>query len=305
LLAGADRVEGTLLGNGERTGNVDLVTLAMNLYSQGIDPGLDLADMSRIVQTVEQCTGIALHPRHPYAGELVYTAFSGSHQDAIHKSLAKQRAGEPWQVAYLPIDPKDLGRRYEEVVRINSQSGKGGLLHVLERDFGISMPRWLQIAFAKRVQGAAEEHGGEVRSATLRRMFETAYVEIPSGFQLKQHALRQKNGRLVIEANAGIGNCTGEGETAAQALLDGICRLRGGRAELEACDEYLLGAGAIAHAMASVCVRFGQETRIGVAFAPDATRAVLQAVMTAAGRHFGATPARDGGRPSSAPGPRA
>ena len=159
VMAGADRVEGTLLGNGERTGNTDLITMAMNLYSQGVDPKLDFSQMHDIVAVVEECTEIRTHPRHPYAGELVFTAFSGSHQDAIRKSLAHYEEGKIWNVAYLPIDPHDLGRRYEEVVRINSQSGKGGVLHVLERDFGITLPRWLQIDFAKVVQREAERTG--------------------------------------------------------------------------------------------------------------------------------------------------
>ncbi len=145
---GADRVEGTLLGNGERTGNMDIVTLAMNLYSQGIDPKLDLSNPDEIIQVVHECTGIAMHPRHPWVGEMVYTAFSGSHQDAIRKSLKHQKPDEPWQVAYLPIDPHDIGRDYQAVIRVNSQSGKGGMAFLLERDYGISLPRWMMLALA-------------------------------------------------------------------------------------------------------------------------------------------------------------
>ena len=143
LMAGADRVEGTLLGNGERTGNMDIVTMAMNLYSQGIDPELDLSNPDEIIQVVTQCTGIPVSPRHPWIGELVYTAFSGSHQDAIRKCLHQQDENEHWQVAYLPLDPKDLGRDYQAVIRVNSQSGKGGIAFVLERDYGLSLPRWI------------------------------------------------------------------------------------------------------------------------------------------------------------------
>jgi 2-isopropylmalate synthase len=214
VLAGADRIEGTLLGNGERTGNMDLVTMAMNLYSQGIDPELDLSDMRRIIDTVEYCTEIETHPRHAYAGELVYTAFSGSHQDAIRKSLAKQRPDEPWQVAYLHIDPRDLGRRYEEVVRINSQSGKGGVLHVLERDFGITLPRWLQIAFSKVVQGEAERMGGEVQGAEVRRLFDAAYVGVPSGFELRDYDVRRVGARVHVQCDVGGVNIEGEGHGA-------------------------------------------------------------------------------------------
>lgn len=165
VMAGADRIEGTLLGNGERTGNMDLITMAMNLYSQGIDPQLDFSRMKDIVEVVQEVTDIRMHPRHPYAGEFVYAAFSGSHQDAIRKCLARYDEGDIWQVAYLPIDPADVGRRYEEVVRINSQSGKGGVVHVLERDYGITLPRWLQVEFSKIVQGEAESDGGEINGA--------------------------------------------------------------------------------------------------------------------------------------------
>lgn len=198
LLAGADRLEGTLLGNGERTGNMDLITAAMNLYSQGIDPQLDLSDMQRIIQTVEMCTEIKTHPRHAYAGELVYTAFSGSHQDAIRKCLTQQRDEEPWQVAYLPIDPADLNRRYEEVVRINSQSGKGGVLHVLERDAGITIPRWMQISFSKVVQHHAEQQGGELDGTAIRTLFESTYTAEDL------HAVSlQTDGQVSIQAASG------------------------------------------------------------------------------------------------------
>ena len=151
LLAGADRVEGTLLGNGERTGNMDMTTMAMNLYSQGVDPEMDLSNPDELIQVVTECTDIPLHPRHPWLGELVYTAFSGSHQDAIRKCLHIQKPDQPWQVAYLPIDPKDLGRDYQEVIRVNSQSGKGGVAFVLERDYGLILPRWLQVELAQEV----------------------------------------------------------------------------------------------------------------------------------------------------------
>ena len=152
LLAGADRIEGTLLGNGERTGNMDIVTMAMNMYSQGIDPMLDISIADDIIATVEACTNIKTHPRHPWVGELVYTAFSGSHQDAIRKCLAVQAADEPWDVAYLPIDPQDLGRNYQSVIRVNSQSGKGGASYLLEQELGVTLPRWMQIELAQPIQ---------------------------------------------------------------------------------------------------------------------------------------------------------
>jgi len=285
VLAGADRVEGTLLGNGERTGNMCLVTFAMNLYSQGIDPGIDLSDMRRIIEVVEHCTEIETHPRHAYAGELVYTAFSGSHQDAIRKSLAKQRDDEPWQVAYLPIDPRDLGRRYEEVVRINSQSGKGGVLHVLERDFGITLPRWLQIAFSRVVQSHAEREGGEVDGAAVRRLFDAAYVTPAAGFVLGNYGMRRVGEDVRMELELDGVTLVGKGHGAVEALTDALRRGRGLHGTVEAFDEYALTGGTGATAMACAQVQLGDATAIGVAFAEDTTSAALQAVLTALGRH--------------------
>jgi 2-isopropylmalate synthase len=285
LLAGADRIEGTLLGNGERTGNMDLVTMAMNLYSQGVDPQLDLSDMRRIIDTVEACTEIETHPRHAYAGELVYTAFSGSHQDAIRKSLAHQQDGEPWQVAYLPIDPRDLGRRYEEVVRINSQSGKGGILHVLERDFDITLPRWLQIAFSKVVQQEAERTGSEMEGPAIRRLFDAAYVAAPAGWHVGDYDVRRDGERVRVHATIGDTTVVGAGHGAVEALVDAIARTRGITGVVEAFDEYALTEGTEANAMACVRIRVGEAISVGVALAGDTTSAALQAVLTALSRH--------------------
>ena len=193
VMAGADRVEGTLLGNGERTGNMDIVTMAMNLYSQGVDPKLNLADMDEIIAVVEHCTTIPLHPRHPYAGELVFTAFSGSHQDAIRKCLGKQGENEHWQVAYLPIDPADLGRSYEAVIRINSQSGKGGVSWVLENDYGLQLPRWLQIDASRAVQAKAEEIAGEVSAKQIWELFDEHYLQTARDTELSHFAISQNN----------------------------------------------------------------------------------------------------------------
>jgi len=190
VMAGADRVEGTLLGNGERTGNMDIVTMAMNLYSQGIDPQLDLSRMDEIIRCVTACTQLPVHPRHPYAGDLVFTAFSGSHQDAIKKCLARRRDGDPWEVAYLPIDPTDLGRTYQEVIRINSQSGKGGVAYVLEQQAGFALPRWLQIDFSGVVQRHAELTETEVEPARIVELFERHYLgqRAPLDLVLPGHA---------------------------------------------------------------------------------------------------------------------
>src|ERR1700757_4286215 len=187
--AGADRVEGTLFGNGERTGNVDIMTLALNLFSQGIDPGLVITDIDEIVRTVEHCNQLPVHPRHPYAGELVYTAFSGSHQDAIKKgfeALAK-RNDTLWEVPYLPIDPKDLGRTYEAVIRVNSQSGKGGVAYVLKTDRGLDLPRGLQVEFSKRVQEVADRTGKELSSADIWSLFQDTYLR--GGMRLVDYSL--------------------------------------------------------------------------------------------------------------------
>jgi 2-isopropylmalate synthase len=187
VMAGADRVEGTLFGNGERTGNVDLVTLAMNLYTQGVDPALDLSDINEVIRTAEYCNQLPVHPRHPYAGELVFTAFSGSHQDAIKKGLAAQRAGAAWDVPYLPIDPTDLGRNYEAVIRINSQSGKGGIAYVLEKDYGLVLPRRLQIEFSKAVQAQADATGKELVAPDIWQLFRREYLDGAEPFQFVEH----------------------------------------------------------------------------------------------------------------------
>src|SRR5690606_7874666 len=228
VMAGADRVEGTLLGNGERTGNMDIVTMAMNLYSQGIDPQLDFSNMKEIVAVVESVTDIKTHPRHAYAGDLVYAAFSGSHQDAIRKCLAKYQEGDIWEVAYLPIDPADVGRRYEEVVRINSQSGKGGVVHVLERDYGITLPRWLQVEFAKVVQKDAEDTGGEINAARIHQLFNTHYLNTAQGWQMQSYDLHRTNDGVQAKISLGDGKVTtvlsGQGSGAVSALTDALAR---------------------------------------------------------------------------------
>src|ERR671920_1578726 len=176
VMAGADRVEGTLFGNGERTGNVDIVTLALNLYSQGVHPGLDFANINEAARCAEYCNQLPIHPRHPYVGDLVFTAFSGSHQDAIKKGFAARRDGDIWEVPYLPIDPRDLGRTYESVIRVNSQSGKGGIAYLLERDYGLALPRLLSIEFSQVVQAITDATGKELTAADLHAAFQREYV---------------------------------------------------------------------------------------------------------------------------------
>ena len=179
MMAGADRVEGCLFGNGERTGNVDLVTLALNMYTQGVSPGLDFSDINAIARTVEHCNQLPIHPRHPYVGDLVFTAFSGSHQDAIKKGFAAQKAAGPdamWNVPYMPIDPADVGRSYDSVIRVNSQSGKGGVAYLMEAEFGVVMPRRLQVEFSGEVQSYTDSHGGEMSAQDIWNLFDATYL---------------------------------------------------------------------------------------------------------------------------------
>ncbi len=285
VMAGADRVEGTLMGNGERTGNMDLVTMAMNLYSQGIDPTLDLSGMAEITEVVEACTEISTHPRHPYAGELVFTAFSGSHQDAIRKCLARRKEGETWNVAYLPIDPSDLGRRYEEVVRINSQSGKGGVAYVLERDYDISLPRWLQIEFSKVVQQEAETNGGEIDSHTIHRLFEERYLKVHPDWALRSYDLHRDDegvrAEVVVGSDKASVTLTGQGLGAVEAVSDALTARFGVTISVEAYDEFALGEGTKANALA--CIRLNANGRhcSAAALAEDTTSATLQALLSA------------------------
>ncbi len=293
IMAGADRIEGTLLGNGERTGNMDLVTMAMNLYSQGVDPELDLSDMARIIRTVEYCTEIQVHPRHPYAGELVFTAFSGSHQDAIRKCLKQREENDVWNVAYLPIDPSDLGRRYEEVVRINSQSGKGGVAHVLERDYDITLPRWLQIDFAKVVQRAAEASGDEIDSHSIHKLFESEYLAIPQGWRLHTYDLHRTDDGVEAQVNFGeAGNqglLQGYGQGAVEALAQALEQQFKMTLKVDAYDEFALSEGTNANALACLKVMVDGTPVTSAALAEDTTTSTLQALLTAVGRYQAAS----------------
>ena len=285
VMAGADRVEGTLMGNGERTGNMDLVTMAMNLYSQGIDPRLNLSGMAEIVETVEACTEISTHPRHPYAGDLVFTAFSGSHQDAIRKCLARRKAGDVWNVAYLPIDPADLGRRYDEVVRINSQSGKGGVAYILERDYDITLPRWLQIEFSKVVQAEAEINGGEIDSLTIHRLFEEKYLNVVPDWALVSYDLHRDEVGVHAEVRFGTPaqqiHLKGQGSGAVEAVAEALKAQFGVVVAVEAYDEFALGEGTKANALACIRVRINDTLCSAAALAEDTTSATIQALLSA------------------------
>lgn len=205
LMAGADRVEGCLFGNGERTGNVDLVTLALNLYTQGIAPGLDFSDINAVARMVEDCNQLPIHPRHPYVGDLVFTAFSGSHQDAIKKGFAEQAADGLWNVPYLPIDPADIGRSYDSVIRINSQSGKGGIAYLMENEYGIAMPRRLQVEFSGVVQRHTDQHGCEVSAQDLWQLFAGTYLERTAPIQYLEHHLFEQGDAQGIRLSVNIG----------------------------------------------------------------------------------------------------
>jgi len=291
LLAGADRVEGTLLGNGERTGNMDIVTLAMNLYSQGVEPNLDLSRPDEIIAVVEECTGIPCHPRHPWVGELVYTAFSGSHQDAINKSLRHQRAEHNrdlgWQVAYLPVDPQDLGRSYEAVIRVNSQSGKGGIAFVLERDHGLFLPRWMQQELAKRVQRVSEERGGIIDAEQIRDLFAATFIrdQAPTrllGYQLNRNGHDQIEARLVHDGRDQ--RIDGSGDGAIAAFADAWTRFSGQPVDVVDYQEHAIGAGTDAKAAAYVQLRIDGATVAGAAIDTDTVGASLKAVLSALNR---------------------
>ena len=226
VLAGAERVEGTLLGNGERTGNMDIVTMAMNCYSAGVDPQLDFSHLDRVINVVEKCTQLKVHPRHPYAGELVFAAFSGSHQDAINKCLALYQDGDTWDVAYLPIDPRDLGRNYQQVIRINSQSGKGGVAYVLEQEYGIKMPRWLQVDFSPIVQREAENTAVEVSAQQISTLFNQTYLKPPSSMVLKGYQVSRAQKMDTMTAtlidNGKEHHLVGEGQGVLEAFISGL-----------------------------------------------------------------------------------
>ncbi|MGA4438739.1 2-isopropylmalate synthase [Psychrobacter pocilloporae] len=235
VLAGADRIEGTLLGNGERTGNMDIMVMAMNLFSQGIDPELDFSNMSEIVQVVSECNNLPLHPRHPYVGELVFTAFSGSHQDAIKKSLDYNENNQTetdnvWDVAYLPIDPAHIGRSYQDVVRINSQSGKGGVAYILQRNYGFNLPRWMQIDFSRVVQKQAEAVARELQNDEILQTFENTYLQ-QGKFELLDYSVSNKGGEVYFSGQVQMNNDTididGTGNGPLSSFIDGLAQHTG------------------------------------------------------------------------------
>jgi 2-isopropylmalate synthase len=281
LMAGADRIEGCLFGNGERTGNVDLVTLALNLYTQGIDPGLDFSDVDAIRRVVERCNQIPVHPRHPYAGDLVHTAFSGSHQDAIRKGLAQQAPDAVWEVPYLPIDPADIGRSYDAVIRVNSQSGKGGATYLLERGLGFAPPRRVQIEFSHAVQALADQSGAEVSADAICALFAREYFEVAGPARRVDANTARWEGRDVRVAAARPDGANGH-EAYAQAFADEVARVSSQPIEITSCETVRAGDGRIA---VFVGCRVGDEAlRYGAGVAIDAATAVVEAVVSGLNR---------------------
>ncbi|MBI5016708.1 MAG: 2-isopropylmalate synthase [Deltaproteobacteria bacterium] len=294
VMAGAERVEGTLLGNGERTGNVDIITLALNLFTQGVDPRLDLRNVNEIVRVFEYCNRLPVHPRHPYAGELVFTAFSGSHQDAIKKGFSAlgRAEGEGWEVPYLPIDPNDVGRAYEPIIRINSQSGKGGIAFVMEQDCGYKLPRGLQIEFSHVVQEIADQTSEEISSAALREAFEKEYLSASNPYAYVDHRTAPGDhgeGSSHLTAVIRDGRVErvlhGHGNGPIDAFVDALRRECGLDIQVIDYSEHALGDGADAVAIAYVQLKTGAgSTFYGVGRHENIVTASLRAALSAANR---------------------
>jgi 2-isopropylmalate synthase len=294
LMAGADRLEGCLFGGGERTGNLDLVTVALNLYSQGVHPGLDFSDIDEIRRTVEHCTQIAVHPRHPYAGDLVYTSFSGSHQDAIKKAFAARRPDAAWEMPYLPLDPKDLGRSYEAVIRVNSQSGKGGISYLLESEYGLELPRRLQIEFSQVVQGVMDATGKELTAQDLFELFEREYglnrVGAPEHQVLEERAGSEgKLVRLAAQVTAGGRRIAveGAGNGPIDAFVEALGAACGTTIRVLDYHEHAIGGGADAKAVAYLELRIGERTLFGVGIDGNIVSASLKAIVSGVQRAEG------------------
>jgi 2-isopropylmalate synthase len=289
MMAGADRVEGTLFGNGERTGNVDIVTLALNLYAHGVDPKLDFSNISEAIECAEHCTQLPVHARHPYAGELVFTAFSGSHQDAIKKGFDAQN-GDKWAVPYLLIDPRDIGRDYEAIIRINSQSGKGGVAYLLEKDYGIKLPRKLQIEFSRLVQRITETTGGEIASSDIWGAFKAEYLEQYSPFVYHRHwedSSTETTSLITVKIREGDFEHTiqGEGNGPIDAFVDALRKVFGVNFRVVDYQEHALGNGADATAVAFVEIRNGGEASVfGVGMHKNIVTASLHAIVGAVNR---------------------
>jgi 2-isopropylmalate synthase len=291
VLAGADRVEGCLFGNGERTGNVDLVTLALNLYTQGVHPGLDFSDIDSVRQLVEECNQLPVHPRHPYAGNLVFTAFSGSHQDAIKKGFAVQPKDGIWEVPYLPIDPADLGRSYDAVIRVNSQSGKGGMAYLLEQEYGLALPRRLQIEFSRVVQQLADSSGREIAASDIHGLFVREYLEQEAPYRYVAHRLNEDTAagaQVEVEVTAVDRQVQRALRGAGNGPIDAFVNALGLDVRLMDYHEHSIGSGANARAACYVELRVGNgPTLFGAGIDSNIVTASFKAVLSAVNRHMG------------------
>lgn len=286
VMAGAQRVEGTLLGNGERTGNMDIVVMAMNLYSQGIDPELDLRNMDKVVSVVRECTQIDVHPRQPYSGDLVFTAFSGSHQDAIKKCLDMYEEDSTWEIAYLPIDPRDLGRTYQDVIRVNSQSGKGGVAYVLANKFGFELPRWLQIEFSQVVQKVTEVSGQEIHADEIWDLFNRHYLNNEKVISLDNFSIEKSEDCETFNAKIDYFGeelvISGEGDGVLDAFAVGLKQAINIDFEIMEYGEHALGQGADAEAVTYIQLKCEGRRYTGVAISKDIIASSLNAFMGAA-----------------------
>jgi len=284
LMAGAERIEGCLFGNGERTGNVDLVNIALNLYTQGVSPGLDFSDIDEVRRCVEHCNQLPVHPRHPYAGDLVYTSFSGSHQDAIKKAFAARRDGDVWAVPYLPIDPRDLGRSYDAVIRVNSQSGKGGIAYLLEHEYGLELPRRLQIEFSRVVQAVTDDTGKEVTAAQIKAIFDAEYgLAVPSVAHTTIGELSDGVATVraqVLAANGSWQSITGAGNGPIDAFVAALQTFAGTPIRLLGYHEHAISGGADASAAAYIELRVGEHTVFGVGVDRSITTASFKAIVS-------------------------
>ena len=289
MMAGADRVEGCLFSNGERTGNVDLVTLALNLYTQGVSPNLDFSDINAVARDFEYCTQLPIHPRHPYVGDLVFTAFSGSHQDAIKKGFSAQNAEAPWNLPYLPIDPADLGRSYDSVIRINSQSGKGGVAYLLETEYGIVIPRRLQVEFSGEVQRYTDQHGGEMEAADIWKLFSNTYLETGDPVRYVEHHLfedgKKQGIRLTVEMNGTTHVLSGEGNGPIDAAVQALTSL-GLTLQVRSYEERSMGKGGDARACAFMEVTHNGSEReyYGVGMDANIVTASIKALLSGVNR---------------------
>ena len=285
LMAGADRIEGTLFGNGERTGNVDIVTIALNMLTQGIEPKLDFSNINSVMREVEYCNQLPVHPRHPYAGDLVFTAFSGSHQDAIKKGFQaiKQSNDPKWEVPYLPIDPADLGRNYEAVVRINSQSGKGGVAFLLEKDHGVSLPRRLQISLSQEIQKIADESGKEITSNEVWNIFESNYLKPINNFLYIKHTSSSKDEihslQLTMKMNDKEVQIEGSGNGPIDSFINGISKNMGITLKVADYQQSAISSGSDAKAAAYIELEKDDKTFWGVGINPNTTRASFDAII--------------------------